>query len=236
MKKRISRALSSLIPLFLLAGCSQGVSPVATDSKQKSEFQWTKESLIRMQIDPATLKELDFIGGGGWARVLDSAEPELVSSFATEVLPKACMPLSALLNGSSTLGDNLILQTENKTSPLYGNAFYQYVRTFPSEAAASDIMKNVLKIADKCGLYTRIKASGESDEWYLWDRVVESNSNSFIAQGDASTYAVGQVGSATYFYWAIYASSTGISQEAKVANVSRLKQMIETLLKKEQGL
>lgn len=236
MKKPISITLCSLVSIFLLAGCSQAVRSTAIDSEQKTEFKWTKESLIRMQIDPLTLKELELGNGGGAARVLNSADPELVSSFATEVLPSACTPLSALLNGSSTLGDNFILQTKNETSSLFGNGFYQYVRTYPSEAAATEIIKSVLKIADKCGLYTRIKTSGESDEWYLWDRVIESNSNSFIAQGEASTYAVGQVGSATYFYWAIYSSSTGISQKARVANISKLKQMIESLLKKEQGL
>lgn len=236
MKKHRTSTLSLLLALLLLAGCSQGSNQASIKSEQSSEFKWTKDSLIRMQIDPTTLKELDLSNGGGSARVLDSLNPELLPTFAAEVLPNRCTPLATLLNGSSTLGDEFVLQTKNETSSLYGNGFYQYVRTFPSEALAKEIMSKVLDVAADCGLYTRIKSSGESDEWYLWDRVVESNTNSFIAQGDASTYAVGQVGSATYFYWAIYSSSSGVSQKSRIANISKLKLMIETLLGNEQGL
>lgn len=217
---------------ILISGCSQSGS----EEKQEKSFSWTKESLIRMQIDPATLRELDFGGAGQKARVLESLDPELVQGFATSVLPETCLPLSEILNGSSTLGDELVLQTQSETSSLFGNAYYQYIRTFPSQDFAKAKMSKLLKVANECGVYTRIKSSGESDEWYLWDRIIESTDDSFIAQGEASTYAVGQIGSAIYFQWLIYTSSSNMSQNTKVDNVSRLKKTIETLLNQEQGL
>jgi hypothetical protein len=232
MKKILALGLSSILVSILLSGCSQSGS----EEKQEKSYRWTKESLIKMQIDPVTLRELDFGGAGQKARVLQSSDPELVQGFAATVLPETCLPLSEILNGSSTLGDELVLQTQSETSSLFENAYYQYIRTFPSEEFAIAKMSNLLKVAKNCGVYTRIKSSGESDEGYLWDRIVESTGTSFIAQGEASTYAVGQIGSAIYFQWLIYTSSSNINQNTKVENVSRLKKIIESLLKEEQQL
>lgn len=228
-----------LILLFpaILVGCGQ--SPDSKSAKEASEisYKWTTQALLRMQVDSRTLKEINLAGVGGKAKAQHSDDPELSQYFASDVLPQECLPLSAILNGSPNLGDELLLTQQSDSSSFgYGNVFYQFVRTFPNQQIAKQKMSELLSIADKCGTYTRIRINGESDDWNLWDRIVESNSSSMIAKGKNGTFGVGQIGSATYFQWSIYDSSSISNSDVMISNARKLKKIVESLLTKEQGL
>ena len=207
-----------------------------SNSTAAPTFEWTKDSLLKMQISPNLLKEMDFYGAGGKSLVQDSTDPELTQYFATAVLPESCLPLSAILNGSPTLGDKFLLTQQSNTSSFFGNTFYQFVRVFPTESMAKEKMSALIKVAKDCGSYTRLRSTAESDNWDLWNRVEEMDSDSFIARGYGGTFGVGRIGSVTYFQWAIYDETSDVDTKQRLVNASKLKETIESLLTERQGM
>lgn len=223
--------------MITISGCS------STDEKsqneaatQVSQFNWSKEALLRVQIDPVTLKKLDFAGdrGQGSAEVKIATDPSLVSSFAVETLPSKCAPVANLVNGSLDLGSELKLSQFSEASS-DGNAFFQWVNTFPTSELAAQRFKDFMAVAPDCGLYTRINSSGESDQFKLWSTILDSSTNSIVASGSSQFFSVGYVGKAIYFQWLIFDSLDLPSNEEMSKRTQVLRDSIEALLSKVES-
>jgi hypothetical protein len=236
MRKALLYLSTGMVLILVLTACGKADVKSQNESETKmDEFTWTKEALLRVRIDPLTLKNLEFAGalGKGEAKVQASNDPDLAIGFAVDTLPSQCAPISALLNGSTDLGDELKLTQFSETSST-GNALYQWVRTFPTTEVATQRIKEFVTAAPDCGIYSYTKSSGETTQYNLWTKILSSSPNSIIASGATQYFAVGHVGNATYFQWLIFDSSNLPTKAEMLMRTQELQSAVEALLSKEQ--
>ncbi len=238
MRKVFAFVTGSIALTLALTGCANSDrQPNSEMDARASDFNWTKEDLLKVQIDPVTLKKFEFTGnlGRGSAEAQASNDPNLVQRFAIETLPSKCAAISSVLQGSLDLGDELKLSQFSEESSS-GNALYQWVRTFPSSALASQRFKEFAAAAPSCGLYTYIKKSGESEQFNLWASVLDSTDSSIIASGEYQFFSVGYEGSAIYFQWLIFDSQSAPSKSEMLETANGMQQTVKKLLNKAQGI
>ena len=90
MRKALLYLSTGMVLILVLTACGKTDVKSQNESETKvSEFTWTKEALLRVRIDPLTLKNLEFAGalGQGEAEVQASNDPDLAIGFAVDTLP-----------------------------------------------------------------------------------------------------------------------------------------------------